>query len=142
MLVPHEWILRYRAAITRNGTLPLTQQTLQVDVATLQEIIRLARPDIERDYGWGYQWGVVPEGTEFDALIEQAAADVRACRAAGEPETCPERYINRVPVRQKPKEEILEEQIAEREEKEDSPERKAQRASLMKRLRRRLRWRI
>ena len=41
MLVPHELIKRYRSIIIGNvWKLPLDQRTLQVDIATLQEIIR------------------------------------------------------------------------------------------------------
>lgn len=138
MLVPHELIKRYRLIIIGNvWKLPLDQRTLQVDIATLQEIIRTARPGVEKEYGWYYQWGAIPRGQEWDALIEEALVDLRACRALGEPETYPERYLMRVD-QNKPKSEQLEDQVEEREAKENSPERRTQQAGLMQRLRARV----
>jgi len=135
MLVPREWITTYRARLLPNvAALPLYERTVQLDWYSTVEIIRIIRPGIEREYKWFMQWGAIPHGPEFDDLIEQAVADVRASRAPGEPETFPERRLLRV--QPNPPKEVEEMELErEREKKDAAPARRQQQAGLMRGLR-------
>lgn len=95
MIIARQCILDYR---NRLKYLP----PLQLDVSTLVELIRIARPEVEHAAEWWFQWGCIPEGPDYDVLIQEAAADVRACRAPGAPETYPELYIQRCVVKAPP----------------------------------------
>jgi hypothetical protein len=106
MIAPREWILSYRAKIDDNQQhqpWPAETKALNTEMHTLGELIKMERPELPEAYEWwaGRAYGFcLPEGAEFDAVLVQAAADVRATREEGAPETHLELYVERVPARQ------------------------------------------
>ncbi|HYM76130.1 MAG TPA: hypothetical protein VE377_09155 [Candidatus Dormibacteraeota bacterium] len=141
MIAPREWILSYRAKIDANQLhqpWPAETKALNTEMHTLGELIKFARPELEEKYEWwaGHPYGFcLPEGPEFDAVLALAAADVRATREEGAPETNLELYVERVPVRQAGD---AEETAAERGEKET--EQSGAVAARMKKLRESRAW--
>jgi hypothetical protein len=139
-----EAILNYRARIDDNQQalcVPEESRALNTETYTLQELLKIACPTLEKDYEFYWRGFVLPEGPEFDAMLAMAAEDVRATREEGAPETNFEMYIQRVPAKsmQAGDESVAEE--AERHEKEDaSPERRREQARHMSRIRAASAW--
>jgi hypothetical protein len=105
MIAPREWILNYRAKIDANQQhqpWPAETKALNTEMHTLGELIKMVRPELAEEYEWwaGRAYGFcLPRGPEFQVLLTEAAADVRATREEGAPETHFESYVEWVDVK-------------------------------------------
>jgi len=128
-----EAIQDYKAKIDANQQqldVPEEHRALNTEMFALSELIKYALPNVPEDYEWwaGKPFGCLPRGPEFDTVLELAAADIRAAREPGAPETNFDLYYPRVDAK-KPVADV-EEETARREE-----EGKATAATRMKKSR-------